>query len=308
MALSGTQTYSIMKRLEAFVRNRYTVAYSAAILLHVLLLWMSAPLREALLGTVGAHAREPALSPVAFEFVEAPHQPAEDRPPESARLIADRHSTARDASSSAFRDSDLPYLEGITRSREAYETVAGRERTRPDVSSSEPAEDGPQTPALWAASLRQRPGGRVYTAEQRRSAVYGEPSVPPSALRMDSRESSALEAGGLQLSTYAWDYAPYLAYLKRRIEQHISPPSAFTDFGLIGGRTRLRFRILPDGTMEALQVLGYDGSPLLRDTSTRAVEMSAPLRPLPGDFPDAFLEITGVFDYVILTKAGSDER
>jgi len=288
-----------MNRLKAFLRNPYTVAYAAAVLLHVLLLAVAAPLRQVFVGALGAHATERVARPVAFEFVGVPEQTPEERPPESARLIADRHSTARDEAAAARLDRDLPYTEGVTRSREAFDTVHGQRRSRPEGASAEGSPDDAHAPLLWAPGLRQRQRDRTLTDEQRQLAVYGEPSVPPSSLRMDSRESSALDAGGLQLSTYAWDYAPYLAYLKRRIERNISPPPAFTDFGLIEGTTRLRFRILPDGTMEALHVIGFDGSPLLRDTSTRAVEMAVPLRPLPVDFPDAFLEITGVFDYVI---------
>ena len=142
------------------------------------------------------------------------------------------------------------------------------------------------------------------TRQQREQAVYGRPAVPPRLL-LDNRQSGALERGGLQLSTYNWDYAPYLSYLKRHIESHISPPPAFTEFGMIDGSTRVRFKILRDGTLRDLEVLDYTGSPLLRDTSVRAIDLSAEFRPLPAGFPEAYLEITGLFDYIIVPNASS---
>jgi len=137
---------------------------------------------------------------------------------------------------------------------------------------------------------------------QREKAVLGRASPPEGEAATRNLETRALERGGLQLSTYAWDYAPYLAYLKRHIQDHIFPPRLF-DLGMIDGKTRVRFRIMPDGRMQAFGMLGYEGSALLKDTSVKAVELSAPFRPLPLDFPDAFLGIVGTFEYIILRHA-----
>ena len=120
---------------------------------------------------------------------------------------------------------------------------------------------------------------------------------------MENLQSRAQERGGLQLSTYAWNYAPYLAYLKRLIESNIFPPAAFTQYGMIDGKTLVRFKIMRDGSMKDMEVLKSDGSPLLRETSVRAVDLSSPFRPLPKDFPDSYLEITGQFNYVLIRNA-----
>ena len=52
--------------------------------------------------------------------------------------------------------------------------------------------------------------------------------------------------------------------------------------------------------MERFEVLDSRGSELLLKTSTQAVELSAPFKALPEDFPEPFLEITGLFAYILL--------
>jgi outer membrane biosynthesis protein TonB len=69
--------------------------------------------------------------------------------------------------------------------------------------------------------------------------------------------------------------------------------------GIISGRTVLRFRIKRDGNLSHLQLLGYEGHKSLMETSMRAVQVSAPFRPLPKDFPEEYLEITYTFEYLL---------
>ena len=125
--------------------------------------------------------------------------------------------------------------------------------------------------------------------------------LPQPRIDMDNRKTRALERGGLQLSTYAWDFAPYLSYLKRHIDRHIYPPRAF-QLGIIDGMTQVKFRIWRDGRLEGPELIDYEGHNLLRDTSLKAVELSAPFKALPPDFPDEYLDIVGTFEYLIFRK------
>jgi len=117
------------------------------------------------------------------------------------------------------------------------------------------------------------------------------------------RKSGGQELGYFTFSTYQWDYAPYMRYLKKHIQQHIFPPEAFTRLAQISGYTRLRFKILPDGRITALKVLEYGGHRSLMETSIRAITLSAPFKPLPRDFPENYLEVTCSFWYVIDEEA-----
>lgn len=145
----------------------------------------------------------------------------------------------------------------------------------------------------------------VKLYEQGRRKTQPQQPVPPGAAQRvvtvshDNPNSRALENGGLSFNTYDWDFAPYMLMLKRRIGRNIFPPMAFTHLGLIDGRTLLRFRIYPDGRMTALEVLRYMGHKTLMETSYNAVDISAPFPPLPSDFPEPYLEVTGTFIYFV---------
>ncbi len=107
--------------------------------------------------------------------------------------------------------------------------------------------------------------------------------------------------GAFQLNTYAWDFAPYILAMKRRIEGNMYPPPAFNRLG-IGGKHVLRFRILRDGTLASMDLLAKEGQAALVETSSKAIQVSAPYMPLPEDFPEPFLEITATFNYIILAN------
>ncbi len=115
----------------------------------------------------------------------------------------------------------------------------------------------------------------------------------------DNQESRALRNGGLSFNTYNWEFAPYMLWLKRHVEQNIFPPPAYTRLGMIEGETVVRFRIHRSGKLEQLEILDYKGHKTLMETSYRAIEISAPFKKLPADFPEPYLEVTAVFKYSV---------
>ena len=117
-------------------------------------------------------------------------------------------------------------------------------------------------------------------------------------LSIEEQLNSVKKHGGLKLNTYAWEYAPYLKYLKRVIESNLNPPYAFTYMGVIHGDVLLKFRIYPNGGLEDLNLIYSNTHSSLEDCSRDAVTFSAPFRPLPKSFPREFLEITALFSYI----------
>lgn len=125
------------------------------------------------------------------------------------------------------------------------------------------------------------------------------PSLPDETMDFAEEGSASASIGGIQLNTTAWDFAPYLLDLKRRIKQKWIPPIAFTSLGAVHGYTWVRFRIYPDGHMQALEVIETEGHGSLHKSSENAVKGAAPFRELPQDFPEDYLEIEFGFYYLL---------
>ena len=125
----------------------------------------------------------------------------------------------------------------------------------------------------------------------------------PSQQRLLHRqeEFSADNLGGFTFNTYAWKWAPYMQYMKQKVNSNLFPPPAFYRMGLISGETIVRFRVMRDGKIENIEVLKYTGHRSLMETSVNALKGSDPLKPLPSDFPKSldFLEVTARFEYII---------
>lgn len=125
------------------------------------------------------------------------------------------------------------------------------------------------------------------------------PRVP----RYKNKRSTAKDYGNFSLSTTAWDYAPYMFMLRERVRRRWFAPEAF-NLGLVSGRVIVNFKIMPNGDMRDLEVMSYRDNDVayqsLVNAAVNAVDSSSPFPPLPADFPDPYLEITGTFFYRIL--------
>jgi len=114
-------------------------------------------------------------------------------------------------------------------------------------------------------------------------------------------ETSARNIGGFSLDTYAWSWAPYLQQMRDKVQRNLFPPAAFTRLGIINGESLIRFKVFPDGHVEDIEVLSYEGHRSLMETSVNAIKGAEPFQPLPGDFPKnkEFLGVTAHFQYFI---------
>ena len=273
------------------LNNPYLWAYTAAILLHILFLLLENPLSAII---VPPAKKIPASPPLTFEFVDVP-QNRDDALPEETSLLAERDNISRDQQTAPLPESHLPFSDGISRAKNIEASAPGRPRS--ETQSTDRTQETTDSPFSFVDVLQKNP--EEARKERERAVLGGE--LPQSRIDMDNSKTRALERGGLQLSTYAWNFAPYMKYLKRHIDRHIYPPRAF-ELGMIDGMTRVKFRIWRDGRLEGPELIDYKGHDLLRDTSLKAVELSAPFRALPPDFPDEYLDITGTFEYLIFGK------
>jgi hypothetical protein len=118
-----------------------------------------------------------------------------------------------------------------------------------------------------------------------------------------NKRSIARDFGDFSFSSIAWDYAPYLYYLRERVKRYWHPPEAF-QLGIVSGRVIIQFKIMRNGDLEDLEILSYRDNDVayqsLVNASRNAILAASPFRSLPEDFPDDYLEIRGTFYYQIL--------
>ena len=111
----------------------------------------------------------------------------------------------------------------------------------------------------------------------------------------------------IKLSNYDWRYAPYVSHLKEQIEFSIVPSPGFR-LGLVEGKIWARFKILRSGKIFDHQFLDAAGNPLKKDRWTRGVNVHHEARPLPEDFPEDYLEVTGIFDFSMIRLREEKEK
>ncbi|MBN1885039.1 MAG: hypothetical protein JW876_05910 [Candidatus Krumholzibacteriota bacterium] len=251
----------------------------------------------------------PDQPPLVFELVETPEDAIRRRPDE-AHLLSDKNAVARDERPSN-EDDGVPYSEGLTEHRVFAGGANAESPPAEDGQARRPAEPGARTdpapeegidPAAEHIPAERRDHGpasdRDYLVQAHREflAAHGQYIDDAS---YDQRVLGAGEMGGISLNTYAWDYASYILDMKRRLRENVHPPGAFTYLGLISGDTVIRFRVMPDGSVADIEVIGFNGHRSLMETSVTAVELSSPFRPLPADFPEDYLELMWTFSYLV---------
>lgn len=268
-----------MGRSVYVLKDRMAWALGASLLFHLLFLLFTG--RDAFLLFRAPESRMEEEKRIAFEIIETPETGGREIPPEEADLLSDKNSRAADAMTDRTRPGLEPFSEGFHPLR--------------SVPGQRPVSPAPGPPRRARKSARSLP----EDAEFSRDVLVASPMASGETARPAYRQtaSNAQSFGSIRFNTYAWDFAPYLIYLKNRISKNIYPPPVFTHMGF-GGTNHLRFRILPDGRLVGPQMLEYEGERALVETSAMAVRVSAPFRPLPDEFPEEFLEVTATFYYV----------
>lgn len=237
--------------------------------------------------------------PIAFEIIES--RSNADSKPDRADFLSDRNAMASDEYPENLTQTNLPFSNGYTPDKNltpAMQVASQQNQTFPQ----ETAEGDRMSEEISPQSEVVRKGmAQSGFSREKLLASRSTPSDNPNRMAYKQQNSSAEDLGGLSFNTYAWEYAPYLLDLKRRIEKNIFPPPIYTRLG-IGGSNVVRFRIMRDGQFTGPEVIHSEGEKSLISTSQNAVQYSAPFKPLPEDFPEPYLEVTARFNYIILNN------
>ena len=88
------------------------------------------------------------------------------------------------------------------------------------------------------------------------------------------------------------DFGPYMRELQRRIKLNWDPPKGNESKTVV-----LLFKIARDGRLLSCRVHKSSGLPSADQAALKAVELTAPFRPLPADFKGQSIDIQFTFDY-----------
>jgi hypothetical protein len=239
-------------------------------------------------------------NPLVFTLAETPESARREKPPENAEHVSDKNAVAQNPSAPQNLPLGKAFAEGVS-----PDAVAA---PQPPVNATEPNHSTPANASSNDESPKTSSEGyyrsESFASNFRRDFLTGSQSSPPQSFRnseagAENLQSRAPDVGGFSLNTYQWDFAPYMLWLKNHVQRNIFPPAAFTRISIISGNTVLRFRISHDGVLQGMELVGYDGHKTLMETSVRAIQLSAPFRALPKDFPEDYLEVTAYFEYTI---------
>jgi len=279
--------------------RKYTIIIS--ILLHIIIFFVAErTVNFRLLGT--ENLPEEINEPIVFDLseneqpkqvIETTEDQRSEKRSESPEYLSDKNTIARNPDPPTDIKEDTPYSEGdldipalprITKEGEPDKAKDKTEEQKEKIENKIEEIDN-------------------VMSEDKEETFETERRNPGESIRNQILHKNILakvkELGGFAFNTYDWNFAPYMLELKRLIQSNIFPPIAFSQLGMIGGETLLRFRIYPDGRLEALELLNSKGHKSLADTSVNAIEISAPFPELPDDFPKPFLEVTGKFIYFV---------
>lgn len=229
---------------------------------------------------------------ITFEFIETPDVP-QDENVEKQNLVSDKNIAAADELDGELPIDVNPFSEGDVEIKEfpEAESVEMQQENEPekivqDVSEQESPEQSDETVVM-------------ENNEKQIPHVQPEGVYLPPQLDYNNVMSEVEKAGGVSFNTYNWNFAPYMLYLKKKIQGNLNPPPGFTYLGLIHGDVLVRFIILPNGTLKDVKVLHSEAHNSLVQASTGSITISAPFLPLPKDFPEDYLVVTSLFSYII---------
>jgi outer membrane biosynthesis protein TonB len=239
---------------------------------------------------------KPALPPRRdFTLEEMPKSVRQEKPPENPTNLADYYAVAQNPHAPDDLPIGAPFATnsslGADRHRENLEQLDKSERPNAKTNAQD----------AISSETSMRPNDH-FSSGFRREFLTGDQSsaltnhAEFSAANLQSR---APKIGSFSLDTYDWDFAPYMSQLGKKIQRNIYPPPAFTHMGIISGRATVRFRVSRDGTLLDMELIGYEGHKSLMEASVRAVQLSAPFRALPDDFPKDYLAVTAQFEYIV---------
>ncbi|MHB2150478.1 energy transducer TonB [Calditrichota bacterium LG25] len=276
------------------------LAFILSLLFHFFLFWLlnqeglfqSAPLVQEKTPPQDVVITFPENKPKSKEWKIVENTNEDDQKPQETDLLSDRNSRARNPERTN-RTGSLPRSAGNVKipdysaaptfkNFQAFQTKTFNKRALIGEGATQEALDEESTkPEAPARQSRFQPGHNQI---------------------LDQKDFSVEELGAISLSTYKWEWAPYVNAFKNKLYQVWFAPAAYYQLGLIHGYTVIRFTIDRDGQLIDFAVLKQVGHKSLEVASSEAIKAVFPFIPLPEDFPEEKLTITAKLIYPDLRK------
>ena len=238
----------------------------------------------------------PEKQPLTVEFVQPPQPPqpvpeerfyelkenknANEAQPQNTPFLAEKASRSAAPLADVSKASPAPKADVLTKTQ-PRETPSG------DALVKETAGDEP----LLAYNSAQKFNRRLLSSDPLSQESGEEPRKLEGKSEVLQRDFDAELIGDFALSTYAWEWAPYMREFLKKLKRVWFAPPAYYQLGLIHGYTIVQFSITRDGQLKDLKVVRHTGHVSLEESSVNAVQSTFPFLPLPKNFPDPELKI-----------------
>lgn len=159
------------------------------------------------------------------------------------------------------------------------DTFVYREPTEPTRTSDASAQID------WRSAIREVKG------------PIGGDNRPDPGMSDSGGERGQAEQGPISFETTWYDWGPYAQSMvsKIRVNWYANMPQLIRTG--IGGVVTIRFTIQRNGQITDITLLKSSGHPPYDFAARKAIELSSPLNPLPGDFPNRDERVTAMFYY-----------
>lgn len=244
-----------------------------------------------------AQKREKQDKRLVFELIETPEATTNEEPDRETTLVSDKSMKASDQAPADLSEGD-PYSQGIVDSRN-FASINQQEFQEKPETKKMLKEENPDTQTQEEISGSKIKEDIKLDAEKVEMKSENVQVSKLKNLLFNNPKSRAIEKGGISFNTYAWDYAPYMLALKKRIGENLNLPYAFTGLGMIGGDVLVRFVVSPGGDLKLNEIVLTNAHESLQKASQAAIHKSFPFLPLPKDFPEDQLIVTAKFSYII---------
>jgi hypothetical protein len=231
---------------------------------------------------------KPQLKPDALkQFEVVDNMNADNQRPEQSDLLSDRDSRAHNPELTQRHSQSVIRSEGNSPLRElSGQSRSGTFRASPAKKFSAKALTGESSEAA-----------RSFAESDNEASEFSEAQSEGRNQAFNQKNFSVEEVGALSLSTYKWEWAPYINAMKSKLYRVWFAPAAYYELGLIHGVTIIRYTIGRGGHLVEWETLNHDGHESLKISSEEAIKALFPFLPLPENFPDETLTITAKLIY-----------